>query len=138
MNKTATNKGGWRDSEMRRFVTKEILPLLPDDLLDVITPTKIRQIRDSEELISEDKLFLLSYTQVFGGEWKIEPDDTQLEIFKRGTHRVKGGAEGDASWWWLRSGIGAGNYFATVGTGGSGNFSDAANSGGVVLGFCLD
>lgn len=137
MNKAATNKGGWRDSEMRRYVAEEILPLLPDDLLDVITPTKIRQIRDGEELISEDMLFLLSYTQVFGGERKNEPDDTQLEIFKRGTHRVKGDTEGDASWWWLRS-AGGTDYFYGVYTDGSNNYSVASNPDGVVLGFCIN
>lgn len=138
MNKTATTKGGWRDSEMRRYVTEEILPLLPDDLLDVIAPTKIRQIRDGEELISEDKLFLLSYTQVFGGKWEDEPDDTQLEIFKKGTHRVKGDTEGGASWWWLRSADYYTSYsFNGVGSGGGSNSGIANYSYGVVLGFCI-
>lgn len=136
MNKTATNKGGWRDSEMRRYVTEEILPLLPDDLLDVIAPTQIRQIRDGEELVSEDKLFLLSYTQVFGGEFDDEPDDTQFEIFKKGTQRVKGDTEGDASWWWLRSAASA-VYFSLVYSDGYTGINIAGSSHGVVLGFCV-
>lgn len=137
MNKTNTNKGGWRDCEMRKYVTEKILPLLPADLAAVIAPTKIRQIRNGEELISEDKLFLLSNTQVFGGNWDNEPDDTQLEIFKRGTNRVKGDTEGDASLWWLRSANGTG-YFYRVSSDGYNDYIGASNTGGVDLGFCLD
>lgn len=138
MNETPTNKGGWRDSEMRRYVTEKILPLLPDDLAEVIVPTKIRQIRDGKEQVSKDKLFLLSCAQVFGRHWNAEPDDTQLEIFKLGTNRVKGDTKGNADWWWLRSGGNSSSYFQYVNSGGSYS-SDYANFAfGVVLGFCIN
>lgn len=136
MNKTNTNKGGWRDCEMRKYVTEKILPLLPADLAAVIAPTKIRQIRNGEELISEDKLFLLSHTQVFGGNWDNEPDDTQLEIFKRGTNRVKGDTEGYIYSWWLRS-FGYVSTFDRVAGDGSKFGFDAYGISGVVPGFCI-
>lgn len=136
MNKPNTNKGGWRDSEMRKYVVKKILPLLPADLAAVIAPTKIRQIRNGEELVSEDKLFLLSHTQVFGGNRDIEPDDTQLEIFKRGTNRVKGDTEGYIYSWWLRS-FGYVSTFDRVAGDGSKFGFDAYGISGVVPGFCI-
>lgn len=138
MNEMPANKGGWRDSEMRRYVNEEILPLFPDDLLDVIVPTKIRQIQNGKELIAKDKLFLLSCRQVFGGNWDDGPDDTQLEIFRKGTNRVKGDTAGGASWWWLRSGGNIGGYFHYVDISGSYSSYHANFTFGVVLGFCID
>lgn len=80
MNKKNTNAGGWKDCEMRRFLNGTIFNLLPDDLQAVIEPTTIKQVLGGKDVACEDKIFLLSKTQVFGkGDWTDkEPDDTQL------------------------------------------------------------
>ena len=141
MNMRLTNKGAWDASDIRRYANNEVFDLLPDDLQAVIVPTKIVQTNvlvEDDIAESEDKLFLLSATQVFGTDWwsENEPNDTQLDIFKKAKNRVKKW-RGSASWWWLRS-ANSGNYFSFVSTDGSDYISSADASGGVVLGFCIN
>lgn len=138
MNKKNTNKGGWKDCEMRRFLNGTIFYLLPDELQAVIEPTTIRQVLHGEESISEDKLFLLSKTQVFGkGDWsEAEPDDTHLDIFPTERSRVKECGDNGTWWWWLRSPLSSytTTFCGVYGNGGS-TGNGAAVSGGVAFGF---
>ena len=138
MNKQNTTKGGWAACEMRKYLNKTVFALLPDELQAVIAPTKIIQVVDGERVETDDKLFLLSRTQVFGkGAWsEREPEDTQLDCFKREKDRVKECGDNGTWFWWLRSA----NYdhgFNIVGSGGNYGNNFAANSYGVALGFCL-
>ena len=140
MNENGTTKGGWAASDMRKYIHEKILPLLPDELQGVIAPTKIIQVINGERIECEDKLFCLSYTQVFGKNWgwmnEREPEDTQLDIFKTERTRVKE-RDGSAAWWWLRSAFFI-NFFTSVGGDGSYISYYTANfSGGVALGFSL-
>lgn len=141
MNEKWTNKGGWRDSNMRKYVREKVLPLLPDDLQAVIQPTKIVQVQNGVTLESEDKLFCLSATQVFGKNdlWSdYEPEDTQIDIFHDLHARIKNRSEDDYSYyWWLRS-AGSSTAFRFVISSGAFNGSGAGNAGGVVLGFSLE
>ena len=138
MNKQNTNKGGWAACDMRRYLNKTIFSLLPEDLQAVIAPTKVVQIVDGERVETEDKLFLLSRTQVFGkGPWTgREPEDTQLDCFAREKDRVKECGSNGTWFWWLRSAHYY-NYFSGVNSNGNGNYFYANTSGGVALGFCL-
>lgn len=107
MNENCTNKGGWEESDMRRYLNEEVIDLLPDDLQKMIKPTKIVQVWDGKRRETEDKLFLLSRTQVFGKHENyeaIEPNDSQIDIFKSPRGRVKElkGCEAP-EYWWLRS-----------------------------------
>ena len=139
MNKRGTTEGGWAASDMRKYVHEVILPLLPDELQAVIAPTKIVQIINGERIECEDKLFCLSYTQVFGKDWpwmnEREPEDSQLDIFKTERTRVKE-RDGETAWWWLRS-ASFNYYFMCVYYYGSYDYSSAYTSGGVALGFSL-
>lgn len=139
MNSRNTNKGGWRDSVMRKYLNKTIYSLLPDDLQAAIAPTKIVQTIEGEQVETEDKLFLLSYTQVFGkSRYFDEPEDTQLDIFKTERGRVKECADHGTWWWWLRSpASSASTTFMHVGNGGGSGSNFAGNSFGVAFGFCL-
>lgn len=133
--------------EIIDFASGEILPewlrnaLTDPELQAVIEPTTIRQVLHGEESISEDKLFLLSKTQVFGkGDWsEAEPDDTHLDIFPTERSRVKECGDNGTYWWWLRSPISS--YTTTfcgvssIGT--SGNNGNASSSYGVAFGFCI-
>lgn len=94
MNKRMTNKGGWRDSEMRLWLNGTIIRMLPDELREMIAPRRIVQTMDGERLESEDKLWLPSFTEMFGKEgaedWApADTDETQLELFSTERSRVK-------------------------------------------------
>ena len=138
MNKQNTTKGGWAACDMRKYLNKTVFALLPDDLQAVIAPTKIVQIVDGERVETEDKLFLFSRTQVFGkGAWsEREPEDTQLECFRREKGRVKECGDNGTWFWWLRSANGY-NVFNYVSSSGSYDSGSAHTSCGVALGFCL-
>lgn len=138
MNKQNTTKGGWAACEMRKHLNKTIFALLPDELQAVIAPTKIVQVVDGERVETDDKLFLLSRTQVFGkGAWsEREPEDTQLDCFKREKDRVKECGDNGTWFWWLRSATSTSNFYI-VGSGGNYSYASANYSYGVALGFCL-
>lgn len=94
MNKHMTSKGGWRDSEMRLWLNGTIIHMLPDELREMIVPRRIVQTMDGERLESEDKLWLPSFTEMFGKEraedWApADTDETQLELFSTERSRVK-------------------------------------------------
>ena len=94
MKKRMTSKGGWRDSEMRLWLNETIIRMLPDELREMIVPRRIVQTMDGERLESEDKLWLPSFTEMFGKEgaedWApADTDETQLELFSTERSRVK-------------------------------------------------
>lgn len=94
MNKRMTSKGGWRDSEMRLWLNETIIHMLTDELREMIVPRRIVQTMDGERLESEDKLWLPSFTEMFGKEgaedWApADTDETQLELFSTERSRVK-------------------------------------------------
>ena len=92
MNKTMTNKGGYFRSEARRHVLEDILPHLPAELREAITPRHLCEEIDGETYEYFDSLWLPSATDVFGnapdGWWKEETDSFQLPIFKAERDRV--------------------------------------------------
>ena len=138
MNERFTNAGGWPACCMRRYLNSTVLDLLPDDLQAVIKPTTITQVIDGETVTCEDKLFLLSRTQVFGrGSWTAkEPDDTQLDVFLTERDRVKLCGDKGTWFWWLRSAYNS-NFFNYVNSYGNYYNGNASASGAVALGFCI-
>lgn len=50
MNKEWTNKGGWKDCKMREYLNSEILALLPDELVEMLSPKKTIQIQNGATL----------------------------------------------------------------------------------------
>ena len=91
VNSENTTAGGWKAFDIRQWLNNDLFALLPDDLQAVIEPTEIVQIINGERIVTKDKLFLFSKTQLFGkGEWsRIEPEDTQIDIFATEKGRVK-------------------------------------------------
>lgn len=146
MNRDWTNKGGWEESDMRRYLNEEAIELLPDELREIIKPTKIVQIWNDKRRETEDKLFLLSRTQIFGKNRDyepIEPNDSLIDIFENQRERVKECKElEEVYYWWLRSPrsssprSGFSCDFCSVSTGGMvGSFADS--SLGVAPAFCI-
>ena len=143
MNKRMTNKGGWRDSEMRLWLNETIFHMLPDELQEIIIPRRIVQTMDGEALESEDKLWLPSFTEMFGKEnaedWApADTDEMQMELFTTERSRVKE-VPGNGTWWyWLRSPRGSiSTRFCVVIGNGHANYSYASSAIGVAFGFCL-
>ena len=142
MNGDWTNKGGWEESEIRRYLNEEVIELLPDELKKVIKPTKIVQVWDGKRRETEDKLFLLSRTQVFGkyeNYEAIEPSDSQIDIFENQRERVKECEEVEEVYcWWLRSPVSStSGIFCYVFTDGTVYGNTASNSYGVAPAFCI-
>lgn len=92
-NEENTNAGGWRDCEMRKYFNEELLALFPDDLVAAITPRKIVQRIRGTEYESLDKLWALSYTEIFGADRGTDRTgdvgDIQFEFFQNKKNRVK-------------------------------------------------
>lgn len=135
MNPTQTSRGGWMESSMRKCINTEMLDLLPDDLQEAISWSKIMESFHGSLFEMGDKLFLLSKTQVFGGMEDPEIGETQLDIFPDDRSRVKQ-SNGETRCWWLRSVHGAATFDA-VNAYGSDDNECADFDCGVVLAFCL-
>ena len=141
MNEEDTNRGGWSESGMRQYA-QSVYEILPDDLQEVIVPTRIVQCLNGTRSVTEDKLFCLSYTQVCGGTGlrDLEPEDSQLDIFKQRRNRIKfnGYRSNQLSWWWLRSPYtGHTTSFRNVNYDGSVTNYNASGANGVCFGFCI-
>ena len=143
MNKHMTNKGGRRDCETRLWLNETIFHILPDELQEIIVPRRIVQTVDGEALESEDKLWLPSFTEMFGKEntkdWApADTDETQLELFSTERSRVKE-VPGNGTWWyWLRSPYGSNSArFCFVSSNGDADYYVASFATGVAFGFCF-
>ncbi len=143
MNKKATNEGSWRDSGMRLWLNETIFHMLPDELQEIIVPRRIVQTVGGEALESEDRLWLPSFTEMFGEEkakdWaSADTSETQMELFTTERSCVKE-VPGKGTWWyWLRSPNGSySTYFCIVGSGGNAYYGGASYAYGVAFGFCL-
>lgn len=140
MNKRLTNKGGWRDSAMRKHM-KDVLELLPDDLKAAIVPRTIKQKLDGDVVECEDLIWLLSSTEVAGaGSWCSESDvdDQQFPLYKTEKARVKECAHHGTWYWWLRSPNATyATGFSFVNNNGGALSGSAAYSIGVAFGFLL-
>ena len=69
MNPTNTNAGGWDASNMRIFYNPMILNALPVSWQSLLKSVKINATagnQSSEILVSEDKIYLASYVELFG------------------------------------------------------------------------
>lgn len=88
-NQRNTNAGGWRDCQLRKDCNGELFELLPDDLAELITPRRIVQRIGGREYESLDKLWILSYTEVFGTDQTGDVGDVRFDFFKTKKNRVK-------------------------------------------------
>lgn len=86
MNDYVTNEGGWKDSAMRKWLNEDVLPRLPKELQAMVVPRTIRQKINGEEVQTQGKLWLPSFTEMFGAEAAAEwttgdLGDEQFELF---------------------------------------------------------
>ena len=143
MNDYATNEGGWKDSAMRKWLNEDVLPRLPKELQAMIVPRTIRQMINGEEVQTQDKLWLPSFTEMFGAdaaaEWAPgDLGDEQFELFASERSRVKE-VPGRGTWWyWLRSPrASSAARFCLIISNGDAYHDYASIAYGVAFGFCL-
>lgn len=141
MNEKDTNAGGWPKSYLREKANADILALLPDELVKVISPRKIVQIVNGERFESEDKLWAPSEVE-YSGEARYgveEEGDKQFEYYKEKENRISLDTDGYPCCKWERSQYrGHSCGFMLVNTDGNPNYNDWASSRyGVNLGFCI-
>ena len=143
-NSTATNVGGWRDSEMRTYVNSAIYNALPIELQNVISTTKVISGHGSASgetnFETQDKLYLLNAQEVWNGNSYDTSVGTsrQLDYYKNQgvTTSSYAGAKkqynGSNSYWWLRSANSIyTNDFLDVGSDGGWSSGNAGTSDGV-------
>lgn len=150
MNATATNEGGWDESEMRTSTMATLLSQLPSDLQGVIKQVNKKATAGGASTsitTSADKLWLLAEVEVDGttsagyadeGEqyeyWKTVKDGTVA------ADRIKylSNGSGSANRWWLRSPtVSDSTNFRFFSSTGSVNISGANVTRGVSFGFCV-
>lgn len=105
-NEDDTNKGGYPESNVKKYIDDTIWGLLPEDLRNVISET-VRKWKDKDG--NEDtytaKLFLPAASEVFdedccyGDKGLYE----QLEYYKSRRNRIRVDEDGDTCHWWLAS-----------------------------------
>ena len=150
MNATATNEGGWDESEMRTSTMATLLSQLPSDLQGVIKQVNKKATAGGASTsitTSADKLWLLAEVEVDGttsagyadeGEqyeyWKTVKDGTVAADRKK----YLSNGSGSAYSWWLRSPYVSGSSnFRYVSSSGAVNYANAYNTYGVSFGFCI-
>lgn len=150
MNATATNEGGWDESEMRTSTMATLLSQLPSDLQGVIKQVNKKATAGGASTsitTSADKLWLLAEVEVDGttsagyadeGEqyeyWKTVKDGTVA------ADRIKylSNGSGSADSWWLRSPhVGTSAYFRSFSSAGAVTVNLANSTRGVSFGFCV-
>lgn len=143
MNDDWTNKGGWAESEMRKYLQEKVLPLLPDELLDILQPVKKETScgnRSKKLQFTVDKLFLLSEWERYGRCFYSACQEGRWYPWyaQEGVSYVKTYPDGDNGWGWSRSPNGSSaTRFCTVDSIGDANYYDASLSRGVAFGFCI-
>lgn len=150
MNATATNEGGWDESEMRTSTMATLLSQLPSDLQGVIKQVNKKATAGGASTsitTSADKLWLLAEVEVDGttsagyageGEqyeyWKTVKDGTVA------ADRIKylSNGSGSANIWWLRSPyVSISAYFRSFHSSGYVSYDVANGARGVSFGFCV-
>lgn len=135
--------GGWEYSEMRTYLNGTVLALLPSELRsaiksvtkysDYIVPGESAVTHDQ---VTQDKLWLLSAREVFGGTSYEQTGSVYSSLFSSSAARIRRNQSGSAYLWWLRSASSV-YYFRYVDGGGNASDNGANSTYGVVLGFCI-
>ena len=144
MNATDTSAGGWADSEMRSYLNTDVFNLLPSELqADIASVTKYSDGYENgaivhDGVVTQDKLWLLSAQEVFGGTSYETQGEHYSNLFpdQSSSSRVKYNQSGSANNWWMRS-VSSANNFRRVSSNGSTNSNGASIMSGVVFGFTI-
>lgn len=115
MNSESTSVGGWKDSEMRKYINNTIYNALPEDLREVIINTDVvsgHELGPTENYKTKDKLYLLSSKEVWGDNVLTDTAKTetrQLDYYKAQKVSLNNSSSAikkynsNPYYWWLRS-----------------------------------
>ena len=103
-NESGRNTGGFKESDLCRYLNEDIWGILPEELKEVISERECLQIVEGKEERFKLKLWLPSEFEVFGEGWASEVEEgQQFELFKDPRNRVKFDQDGERAAWWLLS-----------------------------------
>ena len=103
-NESGRNTGGFKESDLCRYLNEEVWAILPEELKAVISERECLQIVEGKEERFMLKLWLPSEFEVFGDSWASEVEEgQQFELFKDPRNRVKFDQDGERANWWLLS-----------------------------------
>ena len=147
MNSSNTNSGGWEECKMRTSTMQTIFENLPDELQAVIKTVKKKATagsRSTSITTSQDKLWLYSQVEVFGGSDSGYKDEgTQYEYWashNTNSDRIKNlnNGTGSASYYWLRSpSTSHSTFFRSIYSDGNVGYTPASDSNGLCFCFCI-
>lgn len=129
--------GGWEKCELRSYLEESILPLISPVIFSrIATVTKTQDAHTtankSVTQTTQDDLWVPSVDELY------DSSGLYYSAFPNNDSRIKReSSSASAANWWLRSVMGITGCFECVGSNGSWSFNTAADSLGVVLGFCL-
>ena len=142
MNSNGTTTGGYDASDMKSWLTSDVLPQLQSEIRNAIVPvTKISGTYENSAVVvngqsTTESLWIPSEYEIFGTT-TYENTGAQYSKFDTAAKRIKyDPSTGSASYWWLRSAYGT-NVFRCVNNYGSASNGIASNAFWVVLGFCI-
>ena len=160
MNRSATNSGGWKSSQMRTKICGTSLSSYSGTIIAVI-PAALRAVLKSVTKYTDntangggstasyvtattDYFFLLSEFEVFGsisyGNTNEKNKQAQYAYYSAGNSKIKYKHNGTttAAFWWLRSpDASVSSFFVFVSTNGGVNVNNAGYSIGFAPGFCV-
>ena len=133
MNEENTNESGYLESDLRKFVTQELLKVFPDKLLK-------RMVKDD----NGDLLSIPTYGQIYGKDWGDEWDEENIEIDQRKQlplmekrkNRIAD-LNGEGCWYWLQNKARSSSGFAFVNSDGNASSTGASPSYGVRPAFLI-
>ena len=132
--------GGYKDASLNARLTDTPDEWLPAEVLPFLrTVTKKCSNSDGEDYELPCRLFLFSESEVFGSAiYSPVEEGERYEGFATAKDRYVYDADGDRTYWWLRSPYsGNTNYFCLVNSDGTANYHYASYSRGVAFGFCV-
>lgn len=128
MNETNTNTGGFKGSQLYKWLQEILLPAFPNYLRERISELTIPTVGQ-----------ISGWSDAWDKEHFESDGDQQLQLMKDRKHRIAS-FEGDFAWYWLQNASKAdwsSAGFAGVGSYGNPNSSRASASGGVRPAFLL-
>lgn len=142
MNEDGGNAGGWKKSDLRKWLNKEFIKLLPDDLQEVIHKKKTVQVIDGECYKCKDYLFLPSEMEMFGECEYSEAQEREKQFpYYTDKHNRSRTIGKNGNWEWGRlsspSASSTASFCLVGNAGGHANDNDARDSHGVAPAFVI-
>ena len=98
-----SEKEGWKNCDMRKYLNEDIFSMLPEDLQNVISPRTLIQSIYGKRYMVEDKIWIPSQSEMFESIPDVaDAGDEHFPLYKTIESRIKN-KDGKPSWYWLRT-----------------------------------